>query len=679
MVYKTSRHESNPLKVTSTELTTKSLRTFVMWGLAWIGVSALVLLVAFSLMTPAKAQPVDDFFRLPDTFRPSLSPDGSHLAVLSRSGNGRLNVGIVDLEARKVQIITNMETVDVVNVRWVNNKRLVFVTGNLQDPSGNQAYWRTGGLFAIERDGTEAKRLAAPLDRGLVLRPRFMQYVMSVGGASDDIIALANDRSFDSLDVYRVNTRTGRKEIQSFDVPGDVSGWALDSNGKPRAAAVVQGLRTTTYFKTDEKAPWTRWSDFDFREPHVLPLTVWGDGTVVGLGYKNANGTARDTIALVQMNPANGAVTRVLAGHPEFDVIDTIYDPLDKRTVGAVLAGPGSQVIWIDDYWSKLQKQIDTALPNARNVLVPSSQEKRAIIVSYSDKNPGDLYFLDLKTNKLEFGYSFRRSIKPEQMSPSRMIRVVARDGLPIHAQLTIPKNSNGKNLPLVVLVHGGPWVPGFDGSWEPEAQFLASRGFAVLQPNFRGTVGYGAKHFKASFKQWGGTMADDLIDTADWVVKQGIADPKRLCIYGASYGGYAALQAAVKTPDYFRCAVSYVGVTDLTLLHSVTWSDLADSDFSKHYLPVMMGDRSKDAVMLRETSPLQNVERIKIPVFLAYGGSDVRVPLVHGERMRDALQKAGKPVEWMVKPDEGHGFVDPVARTEFYTKLEQFLRANTR
>ena len=226
-----------------------------------------------------------------------------------------------------------------------------------------------------------------------------------------------------------------------------------------------------------------------------------------------------------------------------------------------------------------------------------------------------------------------------------------------------------------LLIAHGGPWVPGYSWSWDAEAQFFASRGYAVIQPNFRGTLGMGLKHLLASFKQWGLAMQDDITDTVLWAVRQGIADPKRMCIYGGSYGGYAAMQALVKTPDLFQCGINYVGITDLQLFHSVTWSDSSDSDFNRYLLPVMVGDADRDKAQLRATSPAQNADKIKMPVFMAYGGEDRRVPIIHGERMRDALEKLGKPFEWMVKSDEGHGYTKLENRVEFYTRFEAFLK----
>jgi dipeptidyl aminopeptidase/acylaminoacyl peptidase len=254
-------------------------------------------------------------------------------------------------------------------------------------------------------------------------------------------------------------------------------------------------------------------------------------------------------------------------------------------------------------------------------------------------------------------------------------VRYAARDGLEIPAYLTVPKGSSGKDLPMVVMVHGGPWVPGDTWRWNPEVQFLASRGYAVLQPNFRGTTRYGWKHFSSSFKQWGLTMQDDVTDGVQWAVAQGVADPKRVCIYGASYGGYATMMGLAKTPDLFKCGVNYVGVTDLDLFVNATWSDFAYSEFLSYGIKDMFGDWNADRAKLLTVSPVELASRIKAPVLMAYGASDVRVVPEHGTRMKAALERVGHaPEVYMMVEGEGHGFQDMKNQVQFYGAMEKFL-----
>jgi dipeptidyl aminopeptidase/acylaminoacyl peptidase len=258
---------------------------------------------------------------------------------------------------------------------------------------------------------------------------------------------------------------------------------------------------------------------------------------------------------------------------------------------------------------------------------------------------------------------------------PTRQpVHYSARDGLDIPAYLTLPKGKEPKNLPLVMLAHGGPWLHGAIWAWSAEPAYLASLGYAVLEPAFRGSTGWGTKLQVAGWKQWGRGMQDDLNDGVDWLVQQGIVDPKRVCIMGASYGGYAVLMGLARDPDRWRCGIEYVGVTDINLLFDVTWSDMANSDYIRYSAKEMIGDPDKEAAMLKAASPLENAAKIKVPVLMAYGGEDRRVPLVHGEKMRDALRAQGTPVEWVVYAEEGHGFLLEKNLYDFYHRVATFL-----
>jgi len=236
----------------------------------------------------------------------------------------------------------------------------------------------------------------------------------------------------------------------------------------------------------------------------------------------------------------------------------------------------------------------------------------------------------------------------------------------------------NGQKTPAatVVLVHGGPWVRGAEWAWRGEAQFLASRGYVVVEPEFRGSTGYGDRWYRAGWKQWGLAMQDDIADAALWAIKQGYADKARVAIAGASYGGYATLMGLIRNPEIFRCGVEWVGVTDIELMYSITWSDSSDQ-YQRFGMPVLIGDRVKDAAQLAATSPIKLAAKIDQPLLMAYGGLDRRVPIDHGTQMRDAVQKTNKAIEWMVYNNEGHGWVLPANNDDFWTRVETFLDRN--
>jgi dipeptidyl aminopeptidase/acylaminoacyl peptidase len=324
-----------------------------------------------------------------------------------------------------------------------------------------------------------------------------------------------------------------------------------------------------------------------------------------------------------------------------------------------------------------IQKTVDKAFPDSVNQLFPARDHSRVLVYTYSDVSPGAFYLFDGKAGKLEWLVDRMSWIDAKRLSPMKPVRYRARDGLEIPAYLTIPRGSAGKALPMVVMVHGGPWIAGDRWHFNPEVQFLASRGYAVLQPNFRGTTRYGWKHFSSSFRQWGLAMQDDVTDGVRWAIDQGVADPQRVCIYGASYGGYAAMMGLAKTPELFKCGIDYVGVTDLPFFLTVSWSDYAYSDFISYGAKVMVGDVDRDLEQLKKTSPVELADRIKAPVLLAYGGVDRRVPIDHGTRMRAALERAGQKPEWMVGEGEGHGFREMKNKVMFYSAMEKFLGEN--
>ena len=438
------------------------------------------------------------------------------------------------------------------------------------------------------------------------------------------------------------------------------------------ALAVDKGTVRRFFWRPSEDAKWELQYEYGLRDPEIRPIAFDGDGSMIVASDKD-----RDTLALYRYDVRKKALGELLAAHPHVDLSGgLIYDRSKKRIVGVNYDAEQPGTAWFDEDFARLQKGIDGALPGHRNVLSPASASV-ILVHSYSDADPGGYYLFDTGKRRLEPLVSTRKGIKSETMSAREPIRYTARDGLEIPAYLTLPKGAEPKNLPLVVYVHGGPWVRGTHWAWRDEPAFLAALGYAVLEPEFRGSTGWGKKLYLAGFKQWGKGMQDDLNDGVDWLAKQGTIDPRRVCIMGASYGGYAVMMGLARDPDRWRCGINYVGVTDINLMFDVTWSDMADSDFLRYTAKQMIGDPELDAAQLKATSPLENAARIKAPVLMAYGGGDQRVPLVHGEKMRDALLKRGAAVEWVVYTDEGHGFLLEANRYDFYRRVARFLDAN--
>jgi len=325
-----------------------------------------------------------------------------------------------------------------------------------------------------------------------------------------------------------------------------------------------------------------------------------------------------------------------------------------------------------------LQAAVDKALPATVNVMsVPAQADSPwALVASYSDRIAPIYSLYNRQTGQVNRVADTRPGIVPAQMGRQEFVRYKARDGLEIPALLTLPAGAKPGGLPLVVLVHGGPYVRGNSWGWDAQSQFLASRGYAVLEPEFRGSTGFGDHHFQAGLKQWGLKMQDDIADGARWAIDKGIVDPQRICIAGASYGGYATLMGLVNDPDLYKCGVNWVGVTDMGLLFNNGWvftSDATD-ELKAYTLPQMLGDPVKDAERFKATSPIQQAARITRPLLLAYGGVDERVPLNHGTQFRDAVMRTNQQVEWVQYPEEGHGWALEKNRIDFWQRVEKFL-----
>jgi dipeptidyl aminopeptidase/acylaminoacyl peptidase len=371
---------------------------------------------------------------------------------------------------------------------------------------------------------------------------------------------------------------------------------------------------------------------------------------------------------------ATGRHLEMLAGADTQDlgsVTGKDADEGNQELLRITTSGLKPTQVWLDARMAGLQKAIDAALPGHINHIVSGRSNGKLLILSFADIDPGRWMLLDTQDMTLREVAKFRTEADPATMRPMQALRYPSSDGLSIPAYFTRPADGNPAALPpLVVLIHGGPVTRDLWG-WDEEVQVLAQRGYAVFQPQFRGSSGFGRKFEEAGYQQWGRSMQDDISAGVRYLIDQKLVDPKRICIYGASYGGYAALWGLVKTPDLFRCGVSVAGVTDISLF-------VKDADFRKNKDVMTLsrkriGDPSVQQQALDAVSPLKHADLVRAPVLLVHGERDGRVPIEHGEKMRDALKDAGKPVEWMAVKDAGHGF-DLEDRRRVYETLLAFL-----
>jgi dipeptidyl aminopeptidase/acylaminoacyl peptidase len=566
------------------------------------GVAGALLLAAATAAMGARVD-VEPFFKHADYGEFKLSPSGKHVAGIVPV-NGRSGLVSIDLATRKPGHVTTVNVSDVAWFEWVNDDRLVFTVIDRQVGSGAQ---RGSAFFTVKRDGSEFSMLSRPYP--------YMRMLAPLRDGSDVVVVVANDPNPRYPDAYRLDIATGQRSLVSLGKPGDVVRWLADRQGRVRIAITEEpGGKGRTYWRSTEDAPWQLVEEFPRHLQNYIPVAFDGDGSLVVA--TRAGG--RDTLALYRFDPVGKKRGELLAAHPEVDLDGgLVYDPRSERIVGVRFRGERPGTAWFDDDWARVAASIDRTLPGRVNA-VQRGAGPNVLVYSYSDRDPGSYYLLDTEKRKLEHLVATRAGIKPDTMPARKLVRYQARDGLSIPAWLTLPNGVEAKSLPLVVFVHGGPWTHGAGWHWDDEPAYLASLGYAVLQPAFRGTTGWGYRLYRASFGQWGLAMQDDLDDGMDWLVKQGIADPARACIMGGSYGGYAVMMGLARDPSRWKCGVSYVGVTDINLMFDVTWSDNSDSAFMRHTARELIGDPDKDAERLRATSPLAQADKIRAPVLMA-------------------------------------------------------------
>jgi dipeptidyl aminopeptidase/acylaminoacyl peptidase len=635
---------------------------------------------------PARA-PIEAFFANPVLAAPQLSPSGKYIALRASKQGSREYLVVVDLATDKTTVVAAYGNVDVARFQWVNDDRLLYdVTDKRLPPSSHDF---ANGLFAVNRDGSRAMQLAdrngytPEGETGTRLPPRKLlpwhTFMLRQRGAQDSEYVYVESVRYDAVgrerqaNLLRLNTLTG----QASTVPGPdaTASWMLDQNGEPRIATTESGNTATIHYRDPASGQWRVLSS-SARFVGDVPLSPVGfgpDGTLYVAAHAGS-----DTSALHSFNLGTGKIDpEPLVRTAGYDFSGELISTRSKL-LGVHLVTDAESDEWLDADMRRTQLQVDKLLPGTINLLSVASRAQTpwVLVTSFSDTIPATYLVYNSSTGEVKkIGASYP-AIDSRQMGRQQPVRYKARDGMEIPGLLTLPPGGRRGALPLVLLVHGGPFVHGASWGWDPESQFLASRGYAVLEPAFRGSTGLGTRHFAAGWKQWGLAMQDDLADGARWAIAQGIADPKRICIAGASYGGYATLMGLAKDPGLYKCGIDWLGVTDINLLYTGTWHDDSDlSDAWKAYgMPVLVGDPVKDAAQLKATSPIEQAARIKQPLLLAYGRQDQRVPISHGKRFLAAVKQTNPNVEWVEYPEEGHGWAVPETRIDFWTRVESFL-----
>jgi dipeptidyl aminopeptidase/acylaminoacyl peptidase len=601
----------------------------------------------------AKQIPLEDFFKNPEKSGYQISPNGDYYSYMSPYQN-RMNVFIQKRgESQAIQI--TFETArDIAGYFWPNNNQIAY----LKDSGGDENF----KLFGVNIDGsnpiayTDFEGVRTQIIDDLPDQPEFV------------IIGL-NKRNPQAFDPYRLNLTTGEMEMLAEN-PGNIQGWLFDHDGKLRiATAIADGINQAILYRPTEADEWKTILTTNFKEGFSPQFFTFDNKKIIG-----TSNFGRDKSVVVTFDPETALETEVLYKNDDYDVDYVSYSHKRKVITAASYIGWKRERFFFDSIAQQRFNNIQKHLPGYEiSISASNIDENIHIVRTYSDKSLGAYYIYDSDNNSIEKIVEVSPWLDENEMANQLPVSYNSRDGLKIHGYLTLPKGydmENAKDLPVVINPHGGPWAR---DSWgfNPEIQFLANRGYAVLQMNFRGSTGYGRQFWEASFKKWGREMQDDITDGTKWLIEKGIADPEKIAIYGGSYGGYATLMGLVKEPELYAAGVDYVGVSNMfTFMQTIPpyWKPMMDMMFE------MVGDPVKDSLMLREVSPVYQVDKIVAPLFIAQGANDPRVNKAESDQIVEAMKQKGVTVEYLVKDNEGHGFHNEENRFEFYRAMEAFL-----
>ena len=601
--------------------------------------------------TPAPLIDVKTFFKNGEKSSFKISPDGNYFSYRA-DYKGKTNVFVQKVNDTKAVRVTNDTLRSIFNYFWKGD-RIVYA----QDVGGDENFQ----LFSVKADGTDLKALT-PFPG---VRSDIIDDLLDVQGKEKELIVQINKRVKEYFDPYLLNVETGTLTLL-YNNKENFDGWVTDNNGLIRLASKTDGVNITWNYRNSEKEPFTPLITTTFKDVFT-PSSFDKDNKNI---YALSN-IGKDKVVLVEYDPIGKKNVKELFADNNYDLDAINYDRKKQSLTSVTWEAEKQEEHFFDKEWEEIKNNLKKQIEGYETEIVNYDDARtKAIVWAGNDRTPGKYYLYDFKTTKVKEVANPFPWIEEKHMSYMKPITYKSRDGLEIHGYLTLPLGIEPKNLPVIINPHGGPWAR---DSWfyNPEVQFLANRGYAVLQMNYRGSTGYGKKFWESSFKQWGKKMQDDVTDGAEWLKKEGIADPNRIAIYGGSYGGYATLAGITFTPDLYAAAVDYVGVSNLfTFMNTIPpyWKPYLDQFHE------MVGDPKKDSLLLASASPALHADKIKTPLFIAQGANDPRVNKAESDQMVEALKKRGVVVEYMVKNDEGHGFRNQDNRFDFYGAMEKFL-----
>ena len=592
---------------------------------------------------------VEDFMKNPGNFGYELSPDGNYI-TFSSAWENRSNVFVKKMNDDSEPVrVSNSKDRDVAGFYWKDNNLLY-----VKDKGGDENFH----IYSTTFNGSEEKDLTP--------YPNVTVGILSgLQGVKDEILIMMNKEDATVFDVYKLNVKTGETTHVAKN-PGNITSWLADRNGNVRIAVASDGVEGTILYRDSEKDEFKPFIEMEAGD-ELMPLAFSKDNQYI---YATSN-KGRDKVEVVKYDLKGNE--EVIMSNDQVDVSGVLYSAEhDKLLYGAYITDkPHYQ--FFDENFEKLFRKIQSKLNVHESELGINDYNKemtKFIVSVSSDTVYGKYYYYDSTTDELTELATLSPWLNPNELAEMHPISYKSRDGLTINGYLTLPKNKEAKDLPLIVNPHGGPWARDMWG-FNPEVQLLANRGYAVLQVNFRSSTGYGKEFLQAGNKQWGLKIQDDITDGVQWAIDQGIADPDRIGIYGASFGGYATLAGITYTPDLYAAAVDYVGVSNIfTLLNTIPpyWETMRNMFYER------VGHPEKDKELLTAVSPVFHADKIKTPLFVAQGANDPRVNKAESDQIVEALRARGVDVEYMLKDNEGHGFANEENRIEFYNAMVKFF-----
>ena len=614
---------------------------------------------------PAEKLPIAAFAQLPFVENAEISPDGKHWAGLF-GVQGTQIIAMIDLHGKPpaIERLAVPDLTEVQWLRWANDDNLLVGLVALQ-PIGTEN-WYIGRTVGVNRATGKATRLLWDLEG---------QWANDVlwtpaAGSGNEVLIAGQNSVYEQEDfwpaIYRVDVTTGHNNIVVRPHPG-VWNWAADGAGIVRAGVARDDSRGTSRLLYRPPNGSASFRTVDRAKRHegdglLRPFMFLPGGDHALVIHDNDKGMS----SIYEVDLATQAEVRTVFDPPHGEVANALVSADGGLLLGATLTDPNQPVHWFDAELAKLQSQFDHAVPSGGASIVSLSNDRRHMLVHIGAADmPGAMYYYDVDDGVLRKLALINELVGQRHLAPVKLVHYQARDGLDIEGVLTLPAGRAAHGLPFIVMPHGGPWAQ--DGlDYDYWAQFLANRGYAVLQPNFRGSTGYGTEFTKKGEGQLGLAMQDDVTDGVKWAIGEGFADPKRICIVGASYGGYAAMWGIVRDPQLYRCAISIAGVSNLRREVNDFGSMLNGNAFRD--------DWQRMTPDFEAVSPLNAVDRITTPLLLVHGKKDVTVDFVQSKKMYDRMRKASRTVEFVPLPLADHHFSRQEDRVALLTAMETFL-----